>query len=132
MDTAQRIDQIIEEKTELPIEIRRQINLLNSDLYDGPLYFDKDGEPCCHMDPGAEQWNFSAVAHEVMNYLRDEVPSEVYVDMDTEEIFDREPEGWEDEETGEWMEPHLDETYRVDDVYRTLLGRELHSTIARY
>jgi len=134
MDTAQKIDRIVENKVNLPVEIQRKIGLLNSDLYFGPLYFGSDGEECVCFDFEAEPtpFDFVVVAREVMEHLRDEVPSEVYVDMNVEEVLSSEPEGWEDEDTGEWIEPFWEEIYHVDDVYKSLLGRELYSTIARY
>lgn len=129
-NTEQTIERVIEENLELPVEIRKQISLLNSDLYFGPLYFDTEGEQCCHMDPGAKQWNFCSAGREVMDYLRDQVPSEVFIDVNSEELLKSEPEGWEDEETGEWNEPYWEEIYQVEDVYSTLLGKELYQTIA--
>lgn len=134
MNTVQRIDQIIEENTDIDVDIRHKISLLNSDLYSGPLYFDKDGDECScfDFDLKPKQFDFTGAAREVMDYLRDVVPSEVYIDMETEEILTREPEGWEDEETGEWIEPFWESIYHVEDVYKTLLGRELYNTISRY
>lgn len=134
MDIANKIDQIIEEKTEIDVDIRHKISLLTSDLYSGPLYFDKDGDKCSCFDFDLEprQFDFSGAAREVMDYLRDQVPSEVYIDMETEEILTQEPEAWEDEETGEWIEPFWESIYHVEDVYKTLLGRELYNTISRY
>lgn len=134
MSIAQTIERIVEEHTELPTSIRKKISLLNSDLYFGPLYFDEDGEQCACFDFEAKPkpFNFSAAAREVMDYLREEVPSEVYIDMDSEELLESEPEGFEDEDTGEWIEPYWEEIYQVEDVYSTLLGRELYNTIARY
>lgn len=130
MSIAKTIERIVEEHTELPVDIRKQISLLNSDLYFGPLYFDEEGEQCAHMDQGATQFNFSQAGREVMDYLREEVPSEVYIDVNSEELLENEPEGFEDEETGEWVDPFWEEIYQVDDVYATLLGRELYRTIA--
>lgn len=134
MDTAQRIDKIIEDKIELPVDIQKQISLLTSDLYSGPLYFDRDGNecPCFDFENGARQYDFCQAAKNVMNYLREEVSDTAYIDMNTEELLEKEPEGWEDEETGEWIEPFWEEIYLVDDVYKSLLGGELYGTIARY
>ncbi len=134
MDTVQRIDKIIEDKIKLPVDIQKQISLLTSDLYSGPLYFDRDGNECSCFDfeSGARQYDFCQAAKNVMNYLRKEVSDTVYIDMNVEELLEREPEGWEDEETGEWIEPFWEEIYLVDDVYKSLLGGELYGTIARY
>jgi len=134
VNTEEKINQIIEEKTDVSVDIRHKISLLNSDLYSGPLYFDKDGDECSCFDFDVEprQFDFVGAAREVMDYLRDQVPNEAYVDMDTEELLEREPEGWEDEETGEWIEPFWETIYHVEDVYKTLLGRELYNTISRY
>ena len=134
MDTEQKINQIIEEKTEIDVNIRHKISLLNSDLYSGPLYFDKDGDECSMFDFDAKPipFDFSRVAGEVMDYLRDHIPSTVFIDMDTEELFETEPEGWTDEDTGEWIEPFFESIFLVEDVYSTLLGRELYNTISRY
>ena len=121
-------DKVIEEHFELPADIANKINLLNSDLYNGPMYFNPEGEQCCHMDEGATPFLFSKTADEVMDYLREEVPSTVYVDMDCEQVFDNEPEGYE--EDGEWIEPYWENVYQVDNVYGVLLGTELGRTIA--
>lgn len=126
-------DKVIEEHFELPAEIAKKINLLNSDLYFGPLYFDEDEDQCCHMDEGATPFNFSRTGDEVMDYLREQVPSTVYVDMNCEEVFEKEPEGYfedEDDESSDWIEPFWEAIYQVDDVYSALLGRELYNTIA--
>ena len=128
------VNKVIEGHFELPAEIARKIALLNSDLYFGPLYFNPEGETCCHMDEGAVPFNFSKAGDEVMDYLREEIPSTVYVDMDCEQVFDSEPQGYfdgdEDDEDAEWIEPYWENVYQVDDVYSALLGRELYGTIS--
>lgn len=126
------VDKVIEDHFELPAEIARKINLLNSDLYFGPLYFNPEGETCCHMDEGATPFNFSKAGDEVMEYLREEIPNTVYVDMDCEQVFDNEPEGFFEDEDDEdsWIEPYWENVYQVDNVYGVLLGTELGRTIA--
>lgn len=127
------VDKVIKNHFELPAEIARKIRLLNSDLYFGPLYFNPERETCCHMDEGAVPFNFSRTGDEVMDYLREEIPSTVYVDMDCEQVFDNEPEGyWDDSGEGEteWIEPYWENVYQVDNVYGVLLGTELGRTIA--
>ncbi len=126
------VNKVIEGHFELPAEIARKIALLNSDLYFGPLYFNPEGESCCHMDEGAVPFNFSRTGDEVMDYLREEVPSTVYVDMDCEQVFDNEPEGFFEDEGDEdsWIEPYWENIYQVDNVYGVLLGTDLGRTIA--
>ena len=126
------VERVVEKHFELPADIANKINLLNSDLYSGPLYFNPEGEECCHMDDGAVPFNFSKAGDEVMDYLREQVPSSVYVDMQCEEVFEREPEGFLEDEDDEdsWVEPFWEDIFQVDDVYRVILGRELGSTIA--
>jgi len=97
------------------------------------MYFNSEGEQCCHMDEGATPFNFSKVGDEVMDYLREEVPSTVYVDMDCEQVFDNEPEGYwdgEEDEGGDWIEPYWENIYQIENVYAVLLGTELGRTIA--
>lgn len=42
------------------------------------------------------------------------LPSELFVDLDCDAVMDREPEGWTDDETGEWVEPELENVFRVN------------------
>lgn len=84
------------------------------DLHFGPYEQgdDIDGE----IFPG-----FVNALDEIEDWLDDNVPSEVWWDRDSGEIFEREPEGYEDE--GEWIEPFWESIYHIDDTRRAMFGK---------
>ena len=52
------------------------------------------------------------------------IPSEIWYNDGADDISESEPQGWEDEETGEWHEPFLEETYHLEhrDIMRAVFG----------
>ena len=62
----------------------------------------------------------------VSDYL-DQLPSSLYYETWSGCFLKSEPEGWEDEETGEWIEPDYSEYYEIDRsaMLNALVGKEL-------
>lgn len=124
----QKLSTVFEEwaKAKVNEQTMHLIHLANSDLYYGPLYFDSQGEQCLWCDKSAKQFDFSAACQTIRDAL-DDLPSTVYYNHMNEEIEDKAPEAYEDED-GKWIEPWWEDYYEVD-VKDELLGSELKSYI---
>lgn len=94
----------------LPADIKSLIAQANSDLYYGP-------------NQDEDYIGFVPACNAIGKALDD--IGDLYVDLQSEEVFDKEPQGFEDE--GEWFEPgdycHLERR----DVLKRIVGRELAS-----
>lgn len=123
MTIAQKIlAKYLEDK--LPERVRRLITCANFDLYFGPYgVYEPDNDGFVY--PG-----FVTASKEISEAISD-LPSEVWVDVDCEQIYESEPQGYEDDETGEYIEPYLENTWYFNHgaIKRALLGKELASTI---
>lgn len=96
---------------------RRIIWLMNTatfDLYFGPYQQgdDIDGE----VYPG-----FANALDEIADWHDENVPSEVWYDNDSGEVFERPQEPYE--EDGEWFEPLWEEIFHVGDTRRAMFGK---------
>ena len=113
------IERAVTERFPIDEDTQRLIRLANWDLHWGPIYTPDDGGPW----PG-----FSGACEAIRDAL--DVHT-VYVDTNSEHASDTLDEGYECEETGEWVEPYLDETYEVEasDVLAILVGKELASYV---
>jgi hypothetical protein len=114
----------------IPDEIRKLADMANNDLYNGPTYYDGDGNECSMFDDvetGVTAFNFTDACHQISDWCGDNLLT-VYVDQCFGEITITEPEGDEDED-GNWIDPGP--YYEVDyqEVKRILFGRELASHI---
>lgn len=74
----------------------------------------------------------NAYAGPIGDALRDFIaglPSSLYIDTQSDCVMESEPEGYQDEETGEWFEPEWSDFVALDssDIVAALFGR----TIAR-
>lgn len=103
----------------MPKRIERLVILALSDLHNGPVRRSTlDSED-------ARVWSgFESATREISRWLAGNVPSVVWFDADCGSIGDREPEGYRDEETGEWFEPFTEDTYRVEsrEIRRLMFG----------
>lgn len=90
----------------------------NFDLYFGPNTQADDGEN--------SDLTFEKAVDELCKWWRNQ-PHDVWLDMDCDHVSESEPEGWTDEETGEWQEPALECWRHFDEraVKRALFGSEL-------
>lgn len=107
----------------------RLINWLNADLYHGPYAAGTTDE---EDNPNATYPGFTAAIDELREIIDNAGGfQDMYYDNDTGELTDKEPEAFEDEETGEMIEPYLEETYHLEgrDVARDVLGKELVSYV---
>lgn len=78
-----------------------------------------------------EETYIGAVADALRQFI-DNFPSEMWFDMDCEELFDREPEPYQDEE-GEWVSPfdfstvyNLNASNIVEALFGRLIAREFN------
>lgn len=108
---------------------KRLINWLNSDLYYGPYAAGTTDE---EDNPDATYPGFTSAIDE----LRDIIDAaggfqDMWYDNDSGQLMESEPEGYTDEETGEFIEPFLEETYLLEgrDVAKYVLGKELVSYV---
>jgi hypothetical protein len=91
----------------------------NLDLYFGPNSRPDEGDINADL-------TFSKAVDELCAWWRDQ-PREVWLDMDCDHVSESEPEGWTDEETGEFIEPAWECWMHFDTraVKRALFGSEL-------
>ena len=111
------------------VKANKLISLLNTDLYNGPVYYvDKDGEPHFWGETRERGWipfEFSQAMSDLRQMLSP-LASMIYVDCDCGGWSTSLPEG--EEIDGEWVEPFLDETYEVE-TFEYFLGVELFRTM---
>ena len=112
----QYIDKAISEHAEtifqaLPENVRSLIHKANYDLYFGPMPEDEEY-------PG-----FSSALHLINEHLE---ISDVYID-ESGYVMECEPEGWIDEESGEYIEPMDYYLIEAKDILVKVVGKELHS-----
>ena len=108
---------LVRERFPIDPKVQGLINLAAWDLWNGPISGD---------DEDAEDYpGFSSACDAIREALED--VQTVYVDMQFESLSDALDEGYEDDETGEWIEPYLEDTYEVDRdaVLSILVGKEL-------
>jgi len=57
----------------------------------------------------------------------DDLPGTLYVDCDCGQAYESEPEAYVDDETGEYVEPYLDNTYRLErrEIIEALFGETI-------
>lgn len=107
----------------------RLINWLNADLYHGPYAAGTTDE---EDNPNATYPGFTSAIDELREIIDNAGGfQDMYYDNDTGGLSDKEPEAFEDEETGEMIEPYIEETYHLEgrDVARYVLGKELVSYV---
>ena len=100
-------------ESEMSADIKRDINLCNSDLYNGPLYFDAEGEECSCFDEGAKQFDFCGALRRVRDWAND--------------ISDIQVEVAYNPDTGESAYERVDNSAR--EILRRILGKELASML---
>jgi hypothetical protein len=113
---------------ELPTRIRCLIRAARSDLYEGPLesYLEGGFIKWQYEDGSTEKFawpGFVAACREIGNALN--LP-DIYHNRETGEVSESEPTGYQDEETGEWIDESEDwYLFDSNDLKREILGREL-------
>lgn len=108
---------------------KRLVNWLNSDLYHGPYPAGTTDE---EDNPDATYPGFTAAIDELREIIDNAGGfQDMYYDNEFGSLMENEPEAYEDEETGEMVEPYLEETYHLEsrDVARYVLGKELVSYV---
>lgn len=125
-------------KKEIVLEYLKEKNLLLTeeqekikrvatyDLYFGPIVStDADIDDLLATE-GTEYRGFEW-ACEQLRSTYEALPSELYVDDECDFVSEKEPEGYLDEETGEWIEPYLESTYLLTarDIREMVFGKEL-------
>lgn len=128
------VDEYVSESVKIPAVLQSVILTLNHDLHSGPVYLNKYGEMCSMFDsdePGVHQFEFQRAGAMVFDYLDRVVPRTVYYESWSGCFLSSLPQGEEDEETGEWIEPDHSEICEIDAsmIYESILGTELYRTI---
>jgi len=122
------LEKHLRETIRVPAVLDSVIDTLNSDLYPGPCYRNKWGEPVSMWDDdeGIHQFDFVRGCQIVTDWFGDRLPYKLYYETWSGEFLSSEPEPWEDED-GTVIEPDYSEYYEIDHSYmvETLLGREL-------
>ena len=133
MSIAKEIDEALVKHFEIPADIQQQASFATWDLYHGPSGGgledeDEDGEPL--------YLGFSEACTQVSEWCDDNL-SEVWYDIQSGEVLEREPQGeWiddyedEDEEVESvktWCEPSWEDYYHcpLSDVKGALFDKEL-------
>lgn len=80
-------------------KVRTLINQTNFDLYYGPINDGAVGDPAEEDESLKKYPGFSEACDIITKALKD-LPSELYLDVDTGEVLEREPEGEECEDCG--------------------------------
>lgn len=139
-----RFSSEIEKAYPVPAHVQACASAIRYDLMHGPSYsaIPSEGMEKFTIDHYAtfaddladiegatiEETYVGQVAETLRTFI-ESLPSELWYDDDCECLMDSEPEGEQDEETGEWIEPYMDQTYYVgkEDIVQALFGK----TIAR-
>jgi hypothetical protein len=96
------------------------IDACNTDLYYGPRE---------SSDEDQYIWKgFKDGIKQIQGIIDDDIDKTLYYDNDSGEILDKLPEGEIDKETGEYIEPFLEEIYELD-IKNLVFGKELKSYI---
>jgi hypothetical protein len=111
----------------IPAVTLELIGKARHDLYNGPSYYDADGEECSCFDDGAIAFDFVDACSRIDDALAE--VSGIWIDLDAADYSTTEPEPWEDED-GELYEPDYScwQEVSASEVIRHIVGHEL----ARY
>jgi len=103
----------------VPPDIQRLINQATTDLYTGPL--EEEDYP-----------GFQTASAKIQEWVDNEL-SEVWYDTQSGYVSEEKPKGYEDEDSGEWVEPFWEDYYHYDKkhVVQLVLGNELANTLYR-
>jgi hypothetical protein len=115
-------------QVEVPEDIRRLANLATQDLYEGPLYFDDEGDLTSCFDPHmSHPFDFAQAVMELSDWVGDNI-STMYYDPHSGDLMEKEPQGEEDED-GNWIDPYPYYEIHTTDIVKILFGRELAAHI---
>jgi len=103
----------------LPDNIRFYAGAATNDLYNGPRNSYEDDE--------FPYLGFTHAVKTLRDWADKELPREIWIDMDCEQILDKLPEG--EEIDGNWVEPYLENTYHLEsrEILSAIFGKELAS-----
>lgn len=101
-------------RKDMPEDIKRLVAYARADLNFGPEH---NG-----LDPDEPFPGFETATTKLAAWLRDNMPSELWVDVGCDDIATSAPEG--EEIDGEWQEPFLEETFHFErvDILRAAFG----------
>jgi hypothetical protein len=94
--------------------VKRLAAYASADLHFGPVH---NG-----LDPDAPFPGFESATGTIGTWMRDNMPRELWVDLDCDMVWDREPEGYY--EGDEWISPDTEHVYSVDykEIKRAVFG----------
>jgi hypothetical protein len=146
MKIENRIETALEKRFQIPEYVKACAGAIRHDLLFGPTWSKiPNGEieqfncDCSASYPEDLEAGSSDIVEEtytgkVADTLRDfmlSLPSELYFDADFEEILENEPESWQDDETGEWIDPYefgtiykIEQKEIISGLFGNLLAKE--------
>ena len=130
---SEAINQAISQTPSIIPAIPEVAGMMQTDLYQGPIYLSPDGEMCEHADEGAVAFDFNAGV-EIMRDWKGELPT-LYIDNDSGCVsetnpFD-DPANYEDTGTGASIYLGPETVYEVtpSEIVCNLLGNALAENI---
>lgn len=105
-------------RADMPDEIKSLVRLALADLHFGPAHaYPAIDDAEIEAFPG-----FESATLKISAWARDNMPSELWVDLDCEEVLTSAPQG--EEVDGEWVEPYTAETCQLEraDIKRAVFG----------
>jgi len=146
MSIDKKIETALETRFPIPEHVKACAGAIRYDLLFGPTWskipngnieqFDHDCSASYPEDLEADSADIVEETYigKVADTLRDfmlSLPSELYFDADCEEILENEPESWQDDETGEWIDPYefgtiykIDHKEIISGLFGNLLAKE--------
>ena len=116
-------DKIVEKyfKDKMPKDIRQLLAMTHYDLNFGPAHGYVDGIDTAN-DCEVQWHGFESACERLKEWIQDMLPTQVWVDMDSDYVSEYEPQG--EEIDGERNEPFLEETYYFDSkaIKRAVFG----------
>lgn len=91
-------------RKDMPENVQRLAAYAYADLHFGPAH---NG-----LDPDAPFPGFEQACATVGVWVKENVPSVAWVDLDCGMVFDSEPQGYYDGD--EWIEPFMQDTYHIE------------------
>ncbi len=119
-----KLENILRAHYAIPEDMQRRANIATLDLHFGPYTAD-------HLEPDevALYPSFSDAIDTLKTWLDSAIDSELWIDLDCDYVGTSEPEGYQDEETGEYIEPYTENTWHLErrDILNALFNKELVS-----
>jgi len=113
----------------MPKRVKLAAAYLEEDLYHGPM--ETYGPDHVKAKGYPSTWTFKKAAKIVSDWSDKNLNGPIYYDSQTGEVTEHEPEGFEDEETGDIIEPIWDDWFEFDRgaLWKAVFGKEVAKVI---